>query len=125
MNLQVKKSFDKEVFGYVGSVVIILLIVGVIVFLSFNKIPEDNNDVVKMIIGALVVSLGAAVSTMIGRNPEEVNEIKRDNSKLKEENSQLKQRVADLENRLSQLQHTIIERLAGLTIDSSSLKDDN
>lgn len=78
-----------------------------------------------MIIGALVVSLGAAVSTMIGRNPEEVNDLKRDNSKLKEENSQLKQRVTDLENRLSQLQHTIIERLAELTIDTSSLEDDN
>ena len=110
-----RKIFDKEVFGYLGSVIIILLIVGVIVFLSFNEIPAENNDVVKMIIGALVVSLGAAVSTMIGRNPEEVNELKRSNTKLHEENNQLRKRVTDLENRLSDLQTEIILKLSELT----------
>ena len=69
----------KEIRHYVGAIGIFLFVVGILVFLSYNEIPNMNKDVVVSIIGMIVGSLSVVIMTVIGRNPDEVNELKKSN----------------------------------------------
>ena len=50
-----------------------LFVVGLMLFLAFNDIPQSNKDIFVSIIGMIVGSLSVVIYTIIGKNPDEVN----------------------------------------------------
>lgn len=112
-NLKVSRPTpNKEVLGYFGSSLIFTLIIGLLVFLAFYEIPENNNDIFKVIVGMIVGSLGVVMSTLAGRNPDEVNSLKRQNAELVEQNKQMTERVDQLQQMLTSLQSEVINKLS-------------
>ena len=58
----------KELRGYIGSGIVFLFVILLLVFLSIREIPESNNDSFKLIVGALIATIGAAVYVFIGKD---------------------------------------------------------
>ena len=77
--MKVTNGVAKEIRHYVGAIGIFMLVVGILIFLSYNEIPSVNKDVIVSIIGMIVGSLSVVIMTVIGRNPDEVNELKKSN----------------------------------------------
>ena len=55
--MKVTNGVAKEIRHYVGAIGIFMLVVGILVFLSYNEIPSVNKDVIVSIIGMIVGSL--------------------------------------------------------------------
>ena len=75
----IKNGVAKELRHYGGAIGIFIFVIGILVFLSYNEIPSVNKDVIVSIIGMIVGSLSVVIMTVIGRNPDEVNELKKTN----------------------------------------------
>ena len=67
----------REVRHYVGAVGVFLLVILLLLFLSFHQIPQDNKDIFVSITGMIVGSLSVVIYAVIGRNPDEVQELQR------------------------------------------------
>lgn len=103
---------DKEKRGYIGSWAYIILVFIIITFLGFNEVPQNNKDLITTIIGMLVASLGLVVYVLIGKDENEVVELRKQNKQLLEQNEQLTERVKDLEGMFRSLQSQVIEKLS-------------
>jgi len=103
---------EKELRGFIGSVLVFIAIMGLLAILFFIEVPSSNNDIVKVIIGMLVASLSMIMYTIAGKNPEEVNILKIENESLKQKNKQLTERVDHLEKMFMDLQEKVIEKLS-------------
>jgi len=101
----------RELRGYVGSGVVFLFVILLLVFLSYVEIPETNNDTFKLITGALVATIGAAIYVFIGKDPNEVVELQRKNDSLESKVEQLVTAKDKLENMLIKVQDDTIDRL--------------
>jgi len=101
----------KEIRHYVGAIGIFLFVVGILVFLSYNEIPNMNKDVVVSIIGMIVGSLSVVIMTVIGRNPDEVNELKKSNESLSTKVEHLVNQKDELEKMLIEIQTNMIDQL--------------
>ena len=101
----------KEIRHYVGAIGIFLFVVGILVFLSYNEIPNMNKDVVVSIIGMIVGSLSVVIMTVIGRNPDEVNELKKSNESLSTKVEHLVNQKDELEKMVIKIQTNMIDQL--------------
>ena len=101
----------KEIRHYEGAIGIFLFVVGILVFLSYNEIPNMNKDVVVSIIGMIVGSLSVVIMTVIGRNPDEVNELKKSNESLSTKVEHLVNQKDELEKMLIKIQTNMIDQL--------------
>ena len=101
----------KEIRHYIGAIGIFLLVIGILVFLSYNEIPDMNKDVVVSIIGMIVGSLSVVIMTVIGRNPDEVNELKKQNEGLSSKVEHLVNQKDELERMLITIQTNMIDQL--------------
>ena len=99
----------RELRGYVGSGIVFLFVILLLVFLSYVEIPETNNDTFKLITGALVACIGAAIYVFIGKDPNELIELQRKNDSLEME--QLVLAKDKLEELLIKVQDDVIDRL--------------
>ncbi len=102
----------KEIRHYAGAAGIFLVVVGLLLFLSYNKIPSDNKDLFVSIVGVISGSLSVILFTIIGRNPNEVQELKNANEKLEGQVSQLIQQKDELEGMLIEMQKEIVDKLS-------------
>ena len=109
--MKVTNGVAKEIRHYVGAIGIFMLVVGILVFLSYNEIPSVNKDVIVSIIGMIVGSLSVVIMTVIGRNPDEVNELKKANEGLTSKVNHLVQQKDELEKMLITVQNNIIDQL--------------
>jgi len=103
---------DKELRGYIGSATVFLLVMGLLLFLAFIEIPETNNDIFKVIVGMVVGSLSLVITTFVGKDPSEVQNLK---SKLENTEKQLENIIEEkkkLEEMLRDYQAQVIEKLA-------------
>ena len=107
----VKNGVAKELRHYIGAIGIFIFVIGILMFLSFNEIPNMNKDVVVSIIGMIVGSLSVVIMTVIGRNPDEVNELKKQNEGLSSKVDHLVQQKDELERMLITIQTNIIDQL--------------
>ena len=107
----VKNGVEKELRHYIGAIGIFIFVIGILMFLSFNEIPNMNKDVVVSIIGMIVGSLSVVIMTVIGRNPDEVNELKKQNEGLSSKVDHLVQQKDELERMLITIQTNIIDQL--------------
>ena len=107
----VKNGRQKEIRHYVGAIGIFIFVVGILTFLSFHEIPTVNKDIIVSIIGMIVGSLSVVIMTVIGRNPDEVNELKKSNEGLTSKVEHLVQQKDELEKMLITVQTNIIDQL--------------
>ena len=119
-----EKNTHKEIRHYAGAAGIFLVVVGLLLFLSYNQIPSDNKDLLVSIVGVISGSLSVILFTIIGRNPNEVQELKSANEKLEGQVTQLIQQKDELEGMLIEMQKEIVDKLsiAGVYFE---LKDKN
>ena len=106
-----KNGVAKELRHYIGAIGIFVFVIGILIFLSFNEIPNMNKDVVVSIIGMIVGSLSVVIMTVIGRSPDEVNELKKQNEGLSSKVDHLVTQKDELERMLITIQTNIIDQL--------------
>ena len=106
--------------GWWFSVVFLLIIVGLILFLTYVKIVDENRDV---LIGILVVLTGSISSMMAiasGRDPSEVEELKEELSRANADREALIARLRDSQIQL-QIKNEQIGDLQTAVIDKLSM----
>lgn len=110
---------DKHIRSWLASLLFLVLVVGLIFFLTFLEIPEKNKDLITSIIGMLVGSISMAISIFVGRDPDDVAELKGEIESLKDDKNTLIARLRDaqidkdtLRKQLEGLQLHVIERLS-------------
>jgi|TARA_R100001460_G_scaffold61683_3_gene101781 predicted urease superfamily metal-dependent hydrolase len=101
----------REVRHYVGAVGVFLLVILLLLFLSFHQIPQDNKDIFVSITGMIVGSLSVVIYAVIGRNPDEVQELQKKNQSLQSLCDQMEKRNDQLEGMIIKIQEDIIEKL--------------
>tara|TARA_R100001480_G_scaffold121365_1_gene120017 strand:+ start:165 stop:512 length:348 start_codon:yes stop_codon:yes gene_type:complete len=101
----------KDLRHYVGAAGIFLLIIFLLLFLSFNQIPPVNKDVFVSIVGMMVGSMSVVIYTIIGKNPEELEQMKQKNESLQATADQMEVRNDQLEEMIINIQKDIIKKL--------------
>lgn len=101
----------REVRHYMGAVGVFLLVILLLLFLSFHQIPQDNKDIFVSITGMIVGSLSVVIYAVIGRNPDEVQELQKKNQSLQSLCDQMEKRNDQLEAMIIKIQEDIIEKL--------------
>ena len=67
---------EKAKRGWWFSVVFLLIVVGLILFLTYVKIVDENRDVLVGILGMVTGSISSMMAIASGRDPSEVEELK-------------------------------------------------
>jgi ABC-type enterochelin transport system permease subunit len=101
----------KDLRHYIGAAGIFLLIIFLLLFLSFNQIPPVNKDVFVSIVGMMVGSMSVVIYTIIGKNPEELEQMKQKNESLQATADQMEVRNDQLEEMIINIQKDIIKKL--------------
>ena len=107
--------------GWLFSVIYLLLILGLILFLSFIEIVEKNRDVLVGILGVLTGSISSMIAVASGRDPAEIEELKGELSAQQADRAALIARLRDAQislqlksDQVTQLQTLMIAELAQL-----------
>ena len=123
-NKQFTKS-DKAKRGWWASVVFMLMICGLIYFLSTHEIVEKNRDILIGIIGMLTGSISSMLAIASGRDPSEVEELKDKLAIANADREALIARLRDaqiqmqlLRQQIFELQNAVIEKLSVFHGDS-------
>ena len=107
--------------GWIFSVIYLLLILGLILFLSFVQIVPKNRDVLVGILGVLTGSISSMIAVASGRDPAEIEELKSELSAQQADRAALIARLRDAQislqlksDQVTQLQTLMIAELAQL-----------
>ena len=110
---------EKAKRGWWASVVFMLLIVGLIIFLTYVKIVDENRDVLIGIIGMLTGSISSMLAIASGRDPSELDELKEKLASANADRSALISRLRDAQiqmqlrqEQITELQEAVIEKLS-------------
>ena len=125
MPVQKTKTFtvkEKARRGWWASVVFMLLVVGLIVFLTYVKIVEENRDVLVGIIGMLTGSISSMLAIASGRDPSELQELRDRLAEANADKAVLINRLRDAHlqvelrtQQICELQESVIEKLSIFT----------
>ncbi len=66
----------KDIVHYSGAAGIFILVIFLLLYLANNTIPSENKDIIVSIVGMIVGSLSVVIYAIIGRNPDEVADLK-------------------------------------------------
>lgn len=112
-------KIEKARRGWWASVVFMLLIVGLIIFLTYVKIVDENRDVLIGIIGMLTGSISSMLAIASGRDPSEVEELKDKLASANADRQALISRLRDSQiqiqlrtEQICELQEAVIEKLS-------------
>ena len=118
----VKKAFttsEKARRGWWASVVFMFMIVGLIIFLTYVKIVDENRDVLVGIVGMLTGSISSMLAIASGRNPTELEELKERLNEANTDRAVLINRLRDSQiqaelrtQQICELQEAVIEKLS-------------
>lgn len=118
----VKKVFnttEKARRGWWASVVFMCMVVGLIIFLTYVKIVDENRDVLVGIIGMLTGSISSMLAIASGRNPTELEELKDRLNEANTDRAVLINRLRDSQiqaelrtQQICELQEAVIEKLS-------------
>jgi hypothetical protein len=70
------EQHDEKTKGWWFSVLFMVLILGLIVFLSFFQIVDSNRELLIGALGILTGQIPSMLTIASGRSPEEINELK-------------------------------------------------
>ncbi len=114
-----RSQMDKARRGWWFSIFFLIVIVGLVGFLSKTVIVADNKDILVGMIGVLTGSISSMMAIASGRDPAEVDELKDKLSAANADRAALISRLRDsqiqLELRTQQiceLQEAVIEKLS-------------
>ena len=118
----VKKVFEateKARRGWWASVVFMFMIVGLIIFLTYVKIVDENRDVLVGIVGMLTGSISSMLAIASGRSPTELEELKERLNEANTDRAVLINRLRDSQiqaelrtQQICELQEAVIEKLS-------------
>ena len=113
------KRDEKARRGWGFSVVFLLIVVGLILFLTYVKIVDENRDVLVGILGMVTGSISSMMAIASGRDPSEVEELKAKLSSANADREALIARLRDAQiqmqlknDQLLELQTAIINKLS-------------
>ena len=124
MNQEIKSEKDKiqeQKYrrGWWFSVAFLLIVVGLILFLTYVRIVDENRDVLVDILGVITGSISSMMSIASGRDPSEVEELKDKLGKANADREALIARLRDAQiqlqlknDQLGELQTAIIDKLS-------------
>lgn len=110
---------DKNIRSWMASLCFLVLVVGLIFFLTYVKIPQENKDIITGIVGMIVGSISSSIAIFTGRDPEDLKHLKDQIAELEDDKNSLIARLRDaqidkdiLRKGLEGLQDQIITRLS-------------
>jgi len=110
---------DKSKRGWWFSVVFMIIVVGLILFLTYVKIVDENRDVLVGILGMITGSISSMMAIASGRDPSEVEELKDKLSASDADRAALIGRLRDCQIQLQlktdqifELQNAVINKLS-------------
>lgn len=105
--------------GWIFSVVFMLVVVGLILFLTYVRIVDENRDVLVGILGVLTGSISSMLAIASGRDPSELEEVKDQLAAANADRAALIARLRDSQiqlqlhrDQISELQMAMIEKLS-------------
>jgi len=105
--------------GWYFSVCFLVIVVGLILFLTYVKIVDENRDVLVGILGVLTGSISSMMAIASGRDPSEVEELKDKLAKSDADRAALIARLRDAQiqlqlkqDHLHELQTAVINKLS-------------
>ncbi len=101
----------KDIRHYIGALVVFFLVVVILFYLTRYKIPNENAQIVNTIIGMIVASLAMVISSITGRNPDDLEAAKKKISNLEMKIEMLVASKDMLESMVIKLQDDTIDRL--------------
>ena len=114
-----RTKIDKAKRGWYFSVMFLLVIVGLVGFLSKHQIVGENKDILVGILGVLTGSISSMMAIASGRDPAEVDELKDKLSAANADRAALISRLRDAQIQLElrtqqicELQEAVIEKLS-------------
>jgi len=102
----------KDIRHYAGAAGIFLVVILLLLFLSYNQIPSENKDLFVSIVGVISGSLSVILFTIIGRNPNEVQELQKKNEGLEVKLENLVKQKDELEGMLISMQKQLVDKLS-------------
>ena len=114
-----QNSVDKAKRGWWFSVIFLMIVVGLILFLTYVKIVDENRDVLVGILGMITGSISSMMAIASGRDPSEVEELKDKLSAANADRAALIARLRDAHiqmqiknDQLLEIQSAVINRLS-------------
>ena len=101
----------KDIRHYIGALVVFFLVVIILFYLTKYSIPNENAQIVNTIIGMIVASLAMVISSITGRNPDDLEAAKKKISNLEMKIEMLVASKDMLEGMVIKLQDDTIDRL--------------
>ena len=101
----------KDIRHYIGALVVFFLVVIILFYLTKYQIPNENAQIVNTIIGMIVASLAMVISSITGRNPDDLEAAKKKISNLEMKIEMLVAAKDMLEGMVIKLQDDTIDRL--------------
>lgn len=105
--------------GWWFSVFFMILVVGLVLFLTYVEIVEKNRDVLVGILGMITGSISSMMAIASGRNPSELEELKDKLSAANADRAALIGRLRDAQiqvqlsrEQISELQIAVIDKLS-------------
>lgn len=96
-------GFKKEDRSFGAAAFFVLLLVGMVGFLTFIPVPEENDKLIVAIIGVIVGGAAPSMQTLFGKQDDE-------NDRLKERLSKLETEYAVLEAKYDQVMEMLVKR---------------
>ena len=97
----------KDIRHYIGALVVFFLVVVILFYLTRYEIPDENSQIVNTLIGMIAASIAMVISSITGRNPDDLEAAKKKISNLEMKIEMLVQAKDMLEN----IQDDTIDRL--------------
>ena len=111
MNLPKNGTF-RFLLHFSGALLVFFLIVGILVYLTEYTIPEENASIVNTLIGMIAASVAMIISTITGRNPDELESAKKKIGVLEARVDMLVSQKDSLEHMIIKMQEDSIDKLS-------------
>ena len=101
----------KDIRHYSGALIVFFLVVIILFYLTKYSIPNENAQIVNTLIGMIAASIAMVISSITGRNPDDLEAAKKKISNLEMKIEMLVSAKDMLEGMLIKLQDDTIDRL--------------
>lgn len=109
--MKVTNGAAKDIRHYIGALIVFFLVIVILFYLTKYQIPSENSQIVNTLIGMIAASIAMVISSITGRNPDDLEAAKKKISNLEMKIDMLVQAKDMLENMLIKVQDDTIDRL--------------